>query len=32
VGGRGHMNEVFGIEPHQLVEASEGLVVELKRG
>ena len=28
----GTWNDVFGIEPHKLVEASEGLVVELKRG
>ena len=28
----GTWNDVFGIEPHQLVEASEGLVVELKKG
>jgi prolyl-tRNA editing enzyme YbaK/EbsC (Cys-tRNA(Pro) deacylase) len=28
----GTWNDVFGIEPHQLVEASGGLVVELKRG
>jgi hypothetical protein len=28
----GTWHDVFGIEPHQLVEASEGLVVDLKRG
>ena len=28
----GTWNDVFGIEPHRLVEASEGLVVELKKG
>ena len=28
----GTWTDVFGIEPHALVEASEGLVVELKRG
>ncbi len=28
----GTWNDVFGIEPHQLVEASEGLVTELKKG
>ena len=28
----GTWNDVFGIEPHQLVEASEGLVTDLKRG
>ena len=28
----GTWTDVFGIEPHTLVEASEGLVVELKRG
>ncbi len=28
----GTWHDVFGIEPHQLVEASEGLVVELKKG
>ncbi len=28
----GTWNDVFGIEPHQMVEASEGLVVDLKRG
>src|SRR5215203_351325 len=28
----GTWNDVFGIEPHELVTASEGLVVELKRG
>jgi prolyl-tRNA editing enzyme YbaK/EbsC (Cys-tRNA(Pro) deacylase) len=28
----GTWHDVFGIEPHQLVEASGGLVVELKRG
>ena len=27
----GTWNDVFGIEPHQLVEASGGLVVDLKR-
>lgn len=27
----GTWHDVFGIEPHKLVEASEGLVVELKR-
>ena len=27
----GTWTDVFGIEPHALVEASEGLVVELKR-
>jgi prolyl-tRNA editing enzyme YbaK/EbsC (Cys-tRNA(Pro) deacylase) len=27
----GTWNDVFGIEPHQLVEASEGLVTDLKR-
>ncbi len=28
----GTWNDVFGIEPHELVEASEGLVTDLKRG
>ena len=28
----GTWNDVFGIEPHQLVEASDGLVTDLKRG
>ncbi|MEI8238848.1 MAG: YbaK/EbsC family protein [Actinomycetota bacterium] len=28
----GTWHDVFGIEPHQLVEASEGLVTDLKRG
>ena len=28
----GTWHDVFGIEPHRLVEASEGLVVDLKRG
>jgi prolyl-tRNA editing enzyme YbaK/EbsC (Cys-tRNA(Pro) deacylase) len=28
----GAWHDVFGIEPHELVEASEGLVVELKEG
>ena len=28
----GTLHDVFGIEPHNLVEASEGLVVDLKRG
>jgi len=28
----GTWTDVFGIEPHQLVQASEGLVVDLKRG
>ena len=28
----GTWNDVFGIEPHKLVEASEGLVTDLKRG
>jgi prolyl-tRNA editing enzyme YbaK/EbsC (Cys-tRNA(Pro) deacylase) len=28
----GTWHDVFGIEPHQLVEASEGLVTNLKRG
>ncbi len=27
----GTWNDVFGIEPHRLVEASDGLVVDLKR-
>lgn len=27
----GTWHDVFGIEPHQLVEASEGLVTDLKR-
>jgi prolyl-tRNA editing enzyme YbaK/EbsC (Cys-tRNA(Pro) deacylase) len=27
----GTWHDVFGIEPHELVEASEGMVVELKR-
>ena len=27
----GTWHDVFGIEPHKLVEASEGLVVDLKR-
>ncbi len=27
----GTWTDVFGIEPHKLVEASEGLVVELKK-
>lgn len=27
----GTWNDVFGIEPHKLVEASDGLVVDLKR-
>ena len=28
----GTWHDVFGIEPHKLVEASEGLVVELRKG
>ena len=28
----GPWHDVFGIEPHKLVEASEGLVTDLKRG
>ena len=28
----GTWHDVFGIEPHKLVEASEGLVVDLRRG
>jgi prolyl-tRNA editing enzyme YbaK/EbsC (Cys-tRNA(Pro) deacylase) len=28
----GTWHDVFGIEPHKLVEASEGLVTDLKRG
>ena len=28
----GTWNDVFGIEPHKLVGASEGLVTDLKRG
>jgi prolyl-tRNA editing enzyme YbaK/EbsC (Cys-tRNA(Pro) deacylase) len=28
----GTWNDVFAIEPHRLVEASGGMVVELKRG
>jgi prolyl-tRNA editing enzyme YbaK/EbsC (Cys-tRNA(Pro) deacylase) len=28
----GTWNDVFGIEPHKLVEASDGLVIDLKRG
>ena len=28
----GTWHDVFGIEPHKLVEASEGLVIDLKRG
>ena len=28
----GTWNDVFGIEPHRLAEASEGTVVDLKRG
>jgi len=28
----GTWNDVFGIEPHRLVDASDGLVVDLKRG
>jgi prolyl-tRNA editing enzyme YbaK/EbsC (Cys-tRNA(Pro) deacylase) len=28
----GTWHDVFGIEPHKLVEASEGLVVDLKKG
>jgi prolyl-tRNA editing enzyme YbaK/EbsC (Cys-tRNA(Pro) deacylase) len=28
----GTWNDVFGIEPHQLVEASGGAVTDLKRG
>ena len=28
----GTWHDVFGIEPHKLVEASEGLVTELKKG
>jgi prolyl-tRNA editing enzyme YbaK/EbsC (Cys-tRNA(Pro) deacylase) len=28
----GTRNDVFGIEPHELVEASEGLVTDLERG
>ena len=28
----GTWRDVFGIEPHKLVEASEGLVADLKRG
>ena len=27
----GTWHDVFGIEPHELVEASDGVVVELKR-
>lgn len=28
----GTWNDVFGIEPHQLVEASDGMVADLKKG
>jgi hypothetical protein len=28
----GTWNDVFGIEPHKLVEASEGVITDLKRG
>jgi predicted NBD/HSP70 family sugar kinase len=28
----GTWHDVFGIEPHKLVEASEGLVTDLKKG
>ncbi len=28
----GTLNDVFGIEPHKLVEASGGVVIDLKRG
>ncbi len=28
----GTWHDVFGIEPHKLVEASEGMVIDLKRG
>ena len=28
----GTWHDVFGIEPHRLVQASEGLVTDLKRG
>ena len=28
----GTWHDVFGIEPNKLVEASEGLVIDLKRG
>ena len=28
----GTWNDVFGIEPHKLVEASGGIVTDLKRG
>ena len=28
----GTWHDVFGIEPHQLVEASQGLVTDLKKG
>ena len=28
----GTWNDVFGIEPHRLVEASGGAVIDLKRG
>jgi prolyl-tRNA editing enzyme YbaK/EbsC (Cys-tRNA(Pro) deacylase) len=28
----GTWHDVFGIEPHRLVEASQGLVTDLKRG
>lgn len=28
----GTWHDVFAIEPHKLVEASEGVVVDLKRG
>jgi len=28
----GTWHDVFGIEPHNLVEASDGLVTDLKRG
>jgi prolyl-tRNA editing enzyme YbaK/EbsC (Cys-tRNA(Pro) deacylase) len=28
----GTWNDVFGIEPHKLVEASGGVVIDLKRG
>ena len=27
----GTWNDVFGIEPHKLVEASEGVITDLKR-
>jgi prolyl-tRNA editing enzyme YbaK/EbsC (Cys-tRNA(Pro) deacylase) len=28
----GTWNDVFGIEPHTLVDASEGVAIDLKRG